>query len=249
MSTDNIGKPTNSESNVYLLDEHRQPSVVKAAPMPKLGTKEFHDLVLAAQESLRKITLASELAELQVATPIVVFHVSYGRNAWHSTWIARYTKNTLLRSRVEARSFIRARLKQGTSYRMTVMPGWHLAFSDNKSFLVTEINTSEPFKRLANPAFARKGITKRDALNLLKPDSEVWKAPIPRHDSIVVQETKRPASDFMTWSERTEHPSQVGTPGRYKRTIVGNQWWMSFDKGLTDYDISYFEAILEKLET
>ncbi|MDG5750223.1 hypothetical protein P8R33_03800 [Qipengyuania sp. XHP0211] len=186
---------------------------------------------------------------LELATPVILYHVYWGRNAWHSTWVARYQRNTLAVSRREAEAFIGERLKQGTAFRLTVMPGWHLKFRDS-SFLVAEINTHTPFARLLDPKFARRMTLQKDALELLKPDAKIWDGPVPDHDNVIVQETNRPAEEFEAWSSKTELPQQVRTPGAYRREIDGARWWMEAinGSGPIDYDFSAFERALRQLE-
>lgn len=245
-------KPEETDSNshnVYFLDEFRSRDPAELTPTFTLGSKKFHDLATRWQENRQRIIEASQSAKLCSAVPIILNQVSYGRNAWNSTWIARYLQDTLLASREEVHSLIQRRLVQGTSYRLTVMPGWHLQF-ENTNFLIAEINTSKPFERLLDPAFASIGIQKQDALTLLDPSSNCWRGLKPSHDSVIVQETKRPASEFQTWGDRTSHPDQVRTPGVYKRVIDGGNWWMTAANGdgPVDYDVSGFEAALRQLE-
>lgn len=203
----------------------------------------------ARQRSLeavqRRMPPAPEDNELVSATPILLFHVSSGRNAWHSTWIARYQKGTLQSSREEAAKFVSRRLKQGTAFRLLVTPGWHLQF-DRKAYLVCEINTKTPFSRLRVASFAVPGIMEKAALAMLSPHSELWRGAAPQHDSVIVQETKGAATAFTPWTERTTHPYRKRTPGRYKREsdTTGIHFVPVGDAGQPKYDVSAFEAVL-----
>lgn len=246
--------------NIFYLDEYRRrrdDSRVEDDPEPKRTNKVQTEVKRRAKLKLsnrvqievkRRAKLDPTTNTLQTATPIILYQVSWGRNAWHSTWIARYKRNTLKASRKEAEAFIRERLKQGTSYRMTVMPGWHLRFRD-ASFLVAEINTRKPFERLNDPAFARPGVVQDEALELLQPTSGIWSGELPSHDSVIVQQTRKSADEFELWSERTDHPNQVRTPGPYKREIDGARWWMApvSGEGPIQYDTSAFERALALL--
>ena len=261
-------------SNVYYLDDYRpgaeeavepearrtnriETEVRRRKPLEVKQRKrveiEVKRLKMPAREKWLEIKRVREERRatnyLDIATPVILYQVSWVRNAWHSTWVARYKRNSLAASRKEAEAFIGERLKQGTAFRMTVMPGWHLKFRDS-SFLVAEINTPKPFERLLNPAFARPKITQDSALDLLKPSAEIWDGPVPIHDSVIVQETRRPAEQFEVWSSKTESPQQVRTPGAYRREIDGSQWWMTAINGTgpIDYDVSAFEYALSELE-
>jgi len=223
-----------------------RPTLGQRAPLnlQRLGDAiAAHERFVAAQARLRPPP--PDENSLDRATPILLYHISYGRNAWHSTWIARYQRNTLAHSYDAAKAFVAERLKQGSSYRLAVTPGWHLQF-DRRAYLVCEINSSTPFSRLRAARFAMPGIMEAEALEWLKPSSELWRGAVPLHDSIVVQETTRPAGDFVRWEDRTTHPAQVRTPGRYHRAIDGKHWWFRAVKGDAppDFDTSAFAALI-----
>jgi len=184
---------------------------------------------------------------LIAATPILLFHTSYGRNAWQSTWIARYERNTLTESHDAAEAFVAGKLKQGSAFRLAVTPGWHLQF-DRRAYLVCEINSKTPFSRLRSAAFAEPGVMENDALAMLRPTSELWRGAPPIHDSVIVQETHRPAVDFVAWTNRTGHPHQIRTPGRYQRVIDGKHWWFRAinNDGPIDFDTTAFAALVYK---
>jgi hypothetical protein len=107
-------------------------------------------------------------------------------------------------------------------------------------------NSTMPFSRLRAARFASPGIMEAEALEWLKPSSELWRGAPPMHDSVVVQETSRPAADFVAWDNRTLHPFQVRTPGRYQRAIDGKHWWFRAVKGDAppDFDTSAFAALV-----
>lgn len=187
----------------------------------------------------------AEANPLATATPILLFHTSYGRNAWQSTWIARYERNTLTESHDAAKALVAGKLKQGSAFRLVVTPGWHLQF-DRRAYLVCEINSTAPFARLRTAAFAQPGVMESEALAMLVPTSDLWRGAAPLHDSIVVQETKRPAGDFIAWASRSAHPYQVRTPGRYQRVIDGKHWWFRAinEDGPIDFDTTAFATLV-----
>lgn len=104
--------------------------------------------------------------------------------------------------------FIGGRMTQGTVFKMTVTPGWHLQFSA-QAFLVCEINTSRPFSRLLEAAFTVPGISREKALMLLKPTSDLWEGAAPTHDSIIVQQTKRPGNEFVQWRDADDERESI----------------------------------------
>ena len=243
-------------SNVYQLDDYRPKVLPEGEKLSdeairvRFGALAAEAALLAErfEERIKRREQQRATNRLESALPIILYQISWGRNAWHSTWVARYQRDTLTASRKEAQDFIGKRLKQGTAFRMTVMPGLHLKFRDS-SFLVAEINTKTPFERLVDPAFAKVGIVEKQALELLEPNSNIWRGFVPSHDSVVVQETRRPAGDFQPWNSRTVSPEQVRTPGPYKREIEGAHWHMSaiVENGQIEYDTSAFQRALNLL--
>lgn len=185
---------------------------------------------------------------LAQALPILIHSVSWGRNAWHSTWIQRYRVGTLCESRAAAKRFVDRNRTQGSTYYETVMPGWHLQF-DRRAYVVCEINTRRPFERLQSPDFLLPEITEAEALAMLEPESPIWRGHRPNRDSIIVQQTQLAAISFTPWADRTTFPGQMHTPGRYVRSIVGRDWYFSparVEKGF-EFDPSAFAALIEGL--
>ena len=185
------------------------------------------------------------LNELEQATAILIHSISWGRNAWHSTWIQRYRAGTLCENRAASKQFVNRNRTQGSTYYETVMPGWHLQF-DRRAYLVCEINTRRPFERLLSADFLIPGVTEEEAMALLEPGSSIWRGHRPNRDSIIVQQTKHPSTAFTAWKKRTTFPGQMSTPGRYVRTIVGKDWFFrpaTVEKGF-EYDVAAFDKIV-----
>ncbi len=230
-------------SNVYSLDDYREKREDAPKSTISIGSPEARETIRKAQAFFKQRAEEAARAPLEKARPIVLFHVSYGRNAWNSTWITRYRKGTLLASKAEARKYVEDNRTQGSAYRMTALPGWFLDFGTSK-FLVTEINTNRPFGRLTEPKFAEIGIERSSALEMLEPSSPIWSGLSPRHDSVIVQQTQRDIADFRSWGERTTGPHENWTPGKYKRTILGKDWFFSKVSGdaTTLLDCSAFDS-------
>lgn len=231
-------------SNIFHLDNYRIPLAnadernIRLSKL-LLDAEIARQLMLAARAPSAKNLLAS-------ATPVLLYQVSWGRNAWQSKWVARYQRNTLCQSLAGARKFVNDRRKQGSAYRLLVTPGWYLQF-DRKAYLVGEINTSMPFARLVKPAFLKVGITEIECLRLLNPTSEIWSGPTPQHDSVVVQETSLAPEKFVSWSDHTKELGGAKTPGRYRRTIAGDRWYFApvFNPTSGAFDTSRFEAFID----
>jgi len=252
-------------SNVYHLDDHR-PFAGAEKPTPSAGilrtatlaevmamsaadrASYFEDRRTARGKMVKIIQSRRppppESNELQLATAILIHSVSWGRNAWHSTWIQRYRVGTLCESRAASKLFVDRNRTQGSTYYETIMPGWHLQF-DRRAYMLCEINTRRPFERLISPDFLLPTMTEKEALTMLEAGSSIWRGHQPNRDSVIVQQTKLAAASFTPWERRTAFPGQMHTPGRYARTIVGKDWFFSpvkTEKGF-EFDTTAFEKM------
>lgn len=207
-------------SNVYYLDDYRQgvQSNTTESTAEKSTLLEKADEALRLGDRVAACTFLLEYAalsrreiedfnrrpnKLQIAVPIVLYFVSWGRNAWHSTWISRYQKKSLMANYSEACEYIGRKSTQGTVFRITIIPGWYLGFLLSR-YLVCEINTDAPFSRLTRATFADLGVLEADALRELEPESSIWRGASPLHDSVIVQQTDRKVEEFTRWTEAEE---------------------------------------------
>jgi hypothetical protein len=249
-------------TNVYHLDDYRPvaPADSDTTSVPSLKSATLAEVMAMSAEQRAayfderrrmrerwaeaiksRLPPPPALNELQQAAPILIHSVSWGRNAWHSTWIQRYRSGTLCESRAAARQFIDRNRTQGSTYYDTVMPGWHLQF-DRRAYLICEINTRRPFERLLSADFLLPGVSEADAMAMLEPRTAIWRGHRPARDSVIVQQTKLGASSFTSWADRTTFPGQINTPGRYVRVPAGKDWFFSpakVEKGF-EYDTSAF---------
>lgn len=267
-------------SNVYYLNEF-----VEIRKIGSVGDNEYNSPTSSSESKclggdIDKISGISRLdarllppliqSRLKESIPIVLYFVSWGRNAWNYTWISKYQRNTLMASYQEACHFIGQRTKQGTAFQLTVTPGWHLQF-EQSAFLVCEINTAKPFLRLRDPSFTDTGIPQSTALRMLKPDSEIWDGIAPKHDSVIVQQTRRPAFDYITWEKvekiraarkiiqsrfpsdgdrsKSFYPASGADPGRYVRDAskeTADQFVFSPSKkgGPDEFDCESFRILV-----
>jgi hypothetical protein len=80
---------------------------------------------------------------VEKATPVKLYYISYGRNAWNSTWIQRYTQGCMHLSFASASAYAESRRTQGTVFYVRELPA--LCFTgDGPALFVTEINSKHP---------------------------------------------------------------------------------------------------------
>jgi tetratricopeptide (TPR) repeat protein len=77
--------------------------------------------------------------------PIKLYHVFSGRNAWHSTWIHRYTEGCMHFDLRSARQFAEKKRKQGSKFYIRELPALYFK-SEYVSMVITEINTLDTFE-------------------------------------------------------------------------------------------------------
>lgn len=177
--------------------------------------------------------------------PILLYHTYWGRNAWNSTWILQYYPNTLLNSYAEAQKFVDQRKTQGSVFGLIVLPGWMLDFGVVR-FIVTEINTNQPFLKLEEAKFLDIGRQELDCLSYLQPDSDIWSPGQRQRNGIIVEQTGLRFADFVSWEDRTQFPGQQKTVGRYKRVASSNPWCFAPERenGSFGIETKFFESYL-----
>lgn len=75
-----------------------------------------------------------------------VYFVTEGRNAWHSKWVMKYTKNSIHSTLSSAKSFCERNRKSGSVFYIKRLPCLVLVGSENV-VIVTEINSDNPLSR------------------------------------------------------------------------------------------------------
>ena len=142
-----------------------------------------------------------------------LFFLVAGRNAWHSTWINRYTPGSLQASFLGAAATAEKRRVQGTTFVIKELPA--LKFSSNSGhLLVTEINCRQPLKHYSPDALSnelKQGLEFIDghqdnyfsvgspimgAALSFRPDSRFWRISPPLRNRVLVLGTENKEQDF-----------------------------------------------------
>ena len=134
----------------------------------------------------------------------VIYYVHTGRNAWHSTWITRYSNGCMHTTMESATDYAEGMRTKGTVFYIKQLPC--LVFrTKNWSLLVTEINSRNPLAGYSPDATSKEapsGATKIDgaidnymaigaplngvALSFM-PDSRFWNVrPSPKNSVILL---------------------------------------------------------------
>lgn len=146
-----------------------------------------------------------------------VYYVFYGRNAWHSTWIKRYTRNCFQPSCDSMQDVAERLRKRGSVLYAEEIPGI-IVTSSSSNVVLTQINTDEPFSNLCGThqasetktffessfsyKFRRKYSNREflvdehtmlsDFLRCLRHDSTFWLNMPPKDNSLIAETVDTP---------------------------------------------------------
>lgn len=144
---------------------------------------------------------------------ITAFYVHTGRNAWHSTWIARYYPGCMHTSLNSAKSYAETKRVQGTTFKISELPA--LIISSNiGSVVVTQINSKTPLAGYSRTAvrlthhsqklmnghlndYLCIGAPIYGAILSFESDSRFWKTPPPSYNSLIITETPEIAPETV----------------------------------------------------
>ncbi|MDH7975697.1 hypothetical protein QH494_26220, partial [Sphingomonas sp. AR_OL41] len=155
---------------------------------------------------------------------VAILFLSIGRNAWHSTWIRRYSSGDFFRDGRKVQSVVEARKTRGTVFYMDVLPAFQIGFGDRK-FLLTEINTNEPFRNI-DLSTVRYGLMVENLSGFLKriePPSSLWKPEQPAANRVILQEVSKEFIDLTSYTMLAKGVDARNNPpiGKYRRDIIG----------------------------
>lgn len=189
---------------------------------------------------------------------VAVLFLSSGRNAWHRTWVKRYSRGSFFRDGRAVDLAVDKRKTPGTVFYLTVLPAFVFCFG-SRHFLATEINTTEPFRHI-DLGSARNSLMGRklaDFLDAMLPSSSLWKPQQSRANSIIVQEVSEDYIDLATYTVLSKGQDKGYNPpmGSYRRQITGTvlgetEWhWeeMSSTGRTTKVSMRWYNRALEAL--
>jgi hypothetical protein len=168
---------------------------------------------------------------------VAVLFLSYGRNAWHSTWVRSYQPGSFFRDGRVVQSVVERRKERGTVFYMKVLPAFQIGYGDRK-FLLTEINTPQPFRNidLDNVRFGLMAADLKGFLEQITPPSRLWKPVQSRKNAIIVQEVSEDFIDLASYNMLARGRDRENNPpiGNYRREVIGTfsgfnhwEWWPS----------------------
>lgn len=184
---------------------------------------------------------------------VAVLFLSYGRNAWHSTWIRRYSVGDFSREGRVVQSKVEARKGPGTVFYLKILPALQIEFGSRK-FVVTEINTKEPFRHidLDKARYPLLANNLKGFLDRVGPTSDLWKPGQSKENSVIVQEVDEDYIDLAAYTALAKGRDKANNPpiGSYKRSFWGQDWYWANDQERLSLRWYYrtLEAMIESRE-
>lgn len=187
---------------------------------------------------------------------VAVLFLSHGRNAWHSTWIRRYSVGSFFRDGRRARNAVESGKTRGTVFYMRVLPALQINYGTRR-FLLTEINTPEPLRHLdlSETRFGLIGRGLTHFLDMLTPPSSLWKPGQATEDHVILQEVAEDFIDLTSYSLLAKGRDAGNNPplGSYKRVVTGTfggetEWhWSPLDQVSQQTSLRWFNKGLEAM--
>lgn len=126
-------------------------------------------------------------AELMGISPVVLYVLSRGRNAWHSTWVTNYSgPSALVNSRNVAKQIAERRRVQGNVFYIAQVPGLLLKSLEGPVALV-EFHSRDCFSRWDHERGRQRlrlGTPLGETLRALGPNG-LWQGRAPSSDSFI----------------------------------------------------------------
>ncbi len=97
---------------------------------------------------LRKSLQSDVMESLKVKSvnPTVIHYIVSGRNAWHSTWIRRYSEGCMHTSVESAINYCEKWRNNGDVFCIYTIPALLINSDGENNFLITEVNSENPLQ-------------------------------------------------------------------------------------------------------
>lgn len=96
-------------------------------------------------------------AKVESISTARLYYVYTGRNAWHSTWIRKYSKGCMHTSLKSAKDYVEKKRVQGTVFNIEELPA--IAFKSSAGDIIaTQINTRTPLEAYSPDAISNVDI-------------------------------------------------------------------------------------------
>lgn len=130
---------------------------------------------------------------LQNIKAVKIFYCFYGRNAWYTTWVQKYTENCMHSSLESAKEFAEENRVSGSVFYIEELPALFLE-GGYYPVLVTQINQANPLKGYSSKLHKNNllilNVPIKDAILSFDYNSPFWKLPQQKNDSVILLYSK-----------------------------------------------------------
>ncbi len=138
-----------------------------------------------------------ESLRVEVVRASKIFYCIYGRNAWHSTWVQKYTNDCMHLTLDSAKKLAEARRVQGSVFTIKELPALVIEVGSHRIF-VTQINSRCPLReyrhfdvdrfpgRTTRDCYLKVGEDLHTAVSSFVPWSKFWVVEQPPRNSIML---------------------------------------------------------------
>ena len=172
-------------------------------------------LEIFSEKSFKNIS-AAKVASFR---PCVIYYITTGRNAWHSTWIQRYSKGCMHTTIQSAKRHAEKLRTQGTVFTITEYPALQIITASGH-IIITQINTKRPLADYSPDAvraqppqgaelidgardnYLIEGAIASSVVLSFDCSSRFWRKPPPRKNSLIVTASSDAALKVMILTQR-----------------------------------------------
>lgn len=181
-----------------------------------------------------------------------VYFATEGRNAWHSTWVVKYSKNSVHSTLESAKNFCERKRKNGSVFYIKRLPCLVLVGSKG-AIIVTEINSDNPLSRhllLSESPGKDVVVAKRLVISSLRNVSDV-RAGFGGHSHVWVSGRGKPNSILvMQYKANLRLEGQPENTKVWRSSSIGGDYkimWREINGNIKSTAVTYMVSNLRSL--
>lgn len=179
-------------------------------------------------------------SEVETVRPVKIYYVFAGRNAWHSTWVQRYSNGCMHVSMQSAKNHAERLRTQGSVFNILELPAV-AGISQAGAIIATQINTDRPLQTYSPNALSTEHPTAQlieGALSnylvhgapmlglalTFERDSRFWRSLPPRENSVFTLASRESELEFEALGD--------GELAQYTSRSNGGQYYLGWSRSL-----------------
>lgn len=172
-----------------MLEEDKRRRLLEMAEWIEQGTRCSDEPLSRIAET--SASLRYRDMEIKAVRPVRIFFCSRGRNAWHSTWIRRYSKKSMHSTAKSAFESAEEQRGPGNVFYVRELPALRVNLAD-VSILITEINSTVPMNWcLSGPHWVKALTSGQPFMRLIELCLERKSAEASEYENLILFTVKR----------------------------------------------------------